>query len=98
MDVFHRAGVLDCEGSRRGEGVAAMGRNHLLVRLETPENLVLAAWTERRVQPGTNGSETYAPPELSEPAMTRTRPLAIALGCSCSLSRATAEDALMATT
>lgn len=77
VDIVHALRILSRESSRRGHRIASVSRNHFLVGLEaTREQRV----RESAVAPhALNRLEllrhclTYAPPELSEPAITRIR-------------------------
>lgn len=81
MDVVDALGVLGRQGGRGRHGVAAVGGDDFLVRLETTflggalYQLLLQCVLGDMI----SESITYAPPEQSEPAMTNTRPGAISL-------------------
>ena len=68
MDIHNPERVLGGQGRGGSHGIAAMRRNHLLICLETPIEIFQLAHGPL------NFEGTYAPPELSEPAITRTRP------------------------
>lgn len=68
MNAKHPLGILCSESSRRRHGVAAMSSDHLLISLEASDRNTLAA-SRLRIEAVT----AYAPPELSEPAITSMR-------------------------
>jgi hypothetical protein len=75
MNPINTLGILSSESRRGGHGVAAMCRYDFLVGLEAPACLSLApicvcGMASRSFSPGVF---TYAPPELSEPAITKMR-------------------------
>lgn len=65
MNIVNPFRVLRCQGRCRCHCVASMGGNDLLVRLETTGII--------RYFLVDVGVTAYAPPELSEPAITRIR-------------------------
>lgn len=80
MDVLDTLRIL-CRQSRRGRhSIAAMSGNDLLVGLEA------AVQFSAQSRKHCNFHLTYAPPELSEPAMTNTRFLFIDLIARCKYS------------
>jgi hypothetical protein len=76
MDSINTLSVLSGQSRRRGHGIAAMRRNHFLIGFEAPARLPSARCvlqlSKRKSQPH-NKVKTHAPPELSEPAITRMR-------------------------
>lgn len=69
--------VLSSQGSRRGHSITAMRRNDLLIGFEAPARLPVSAMclavSKRKSLATTKRGQTHAPPELSEPAITRMR-------------------------
>ena len=73
MNVLHAQSVLSREGCGGGHGIAAMGGEDFLIGFKAADYAEV-----RSSQSGDSWRycwevRTYAPPELSEPAMTRTR-------------------------
>jgi hypothetical protein len=68
MNAVNTLCVLCGQGGRRRHGVAAVGCNDLLISLKAPETPVLVNNSE-----SSQGMFTYAPPELSDPAIAKTR-------------------------
>src|SRR3954467_13122781 len=90
MDVKNAGGVLRSQGRRGRHGIAAMGGNDFLVCFETAVSLGRckglsqtndkSIWRICKDEDGDDKRKgTYAPPEESEPAMTRTLPIVILL-------------------
>jgi hypothetical protein len=75
MNPINTLSVLSSESRRGGHGVAAMCRNDFLVGLQSPACLSLAPICVCDMASGSfsPGVFTHAPPELSEPAITRMR-------------------------
>jgi hypothetical protein len=75
MDPINTLSVLSSESRRGGHSVAAMCRYDFLVGLESPACLSLAPLCVCGMASGNlaPGVFTHAPPELSEPAITRMR-------------------------
>ena len=75
MDPINTLSVLSSESRRGGHSVAAMCRYDFLVGLESPACLSLAPLHVCGMASGSLslGVFTHAPPELSEPAITRMR-------------------------
>lgn len=67
MDIIDALGILRRQSSSSRHGITAMGGDNLLVRFETPDLMVSCKvrmfWA----------ISTYAPPELSDPAITSIR-------------------------
>ena len=78
MDVVDTLRVLCRESGRRSHGIAAVGSDYFLVGLEatTQQKSERPQWRHEDDLVSTSRQEprcTYAPPELSEPAITRIR-------------------------
>jgi len=75
MDPINTLGILSSESRRGGHGVAAVCRYDFLIGLESPACLSLALLCVCGMASGSlsPGVFTHAPPELSEPAITRMR-------------------------
>jgi hypothetical protein len=72
MDIHNPERILGRQSRGRCHGVAAMSRDHFLICFEPPTDFSLADASSIS-QTSTLGN-THAPPELSEPAITRTLP------------------------
>lgn len=68
MYIVDTLGVLSSQRSGRSHGIDAMGSQRLLIGLQTTESA--SGYKDNR--DAAIDQATYAPPELSDPAITRT--------------------------
>jgi hypothetical protein len=78
MDPKNTLRVLSSQSRRRSHSITAMRRNDFLIGFEAPARLPVSAMclciaASGSPLPQQNEVQTHAPPELSEPAITRMR-------------------------
>jgi len=69
VNAVHALGILRGQGRCGSHSIAAMSGDHLLIGFKASGDAYISSWTPQLQAQG----ETYAPPELSEPAMARIR-------------------------
>jgi hypothetical protein len=78
MDIYNAKSVLSSQSRCCSHSIASVSPDHLLICFKTPVNqsmIVSCFWLDVAVEDGLE--RTHAPPELSEPAITSTRPFPI---------------------
>ncbi len=75
MDIYNAKSVLSGKSCRSSHSIASMSPYHFLICFETPKSQCQLSLIEK--SNGNGSDKTHAPPELSEPAMTSTRPFPI---------------------